>query len=103
MYVASRGLNWKRVDRCGEVVEIERWLADEPVLAYQEPAPARLARWGRRHKPIVAGVAVLLITAVAALSVGILLLEKEQKKTEGQRVLAVASSIERAGTLRASA
>ena len=27
--------------------EIERWLADEPVPAYREPAPARLARWGR--------------------------------------------------------
>ena len=84
-------------------VEIERWLADEPVVAYQEPAPARLARWGRRHKPIVAGAAVLLITAVAALSVGILLLEQEQKKTESQRVLANAKSIEatqRAESLR---
>ena len=40
--------------------DIERWLADEPVLAYREPVPARLARWGRRHKPIVAGAAALL-------------------------------------------
>ena len=48
-------------------LEIERWLADEPVACYREPAPARLARWGRRHKPVVAGAAALLLTAVAAL------------------------------------
>ena len=53
--------------------EIERWLADEPVACYREPAPARVARWGRRHKPIVAGAAALLLTAVAALSAGIIL------------------------------
>ncbi|HZW29083.1 MAG TPA: protein kinase, partial [Isosphaeraceae bacterium] len=65
--------------------EIERWLADEPVAAYPEPALARLSRWGRRHKPIVAGAAALLITAVAALSAGIVLIGREQRKTEAQR------------------
>ena len=65
--------------------EIERWLADEPVHAHREPAPARLARWGRRHKPVVAGAAALLLTAVAALSAGILLIGREQRRTEGQR------------------
>src|SRR5205807_6190360 len=30
--------------------EVERWLADEPVIAYREPLPARIARWARRHK-----------------------------------------------------
>jgi WD40 repeat protein/serine/threonine protein kinase len=70
-------------------IEIERWLADEPVSAYGEPAPVRLARWGRRHKPVVAGVAALLITAVAALSAGIVLLGREQRKTEQQRLAAV--------------
>ena len=40
--------------------EIERWLADEPVAAYREPRWARLARWGRRHRPLVAGAAALL-------------------------------------------
>jgi WD40 repeat protein/serine/threonine protein kinase len=81
--------------------EIERWLGDEPVLAYHEPASARLARWGRRHKPIVAGVAALLVTAVVALSVGLVLLQREQRRTEAQRLdalrqhrLASAKSIE---------
>jgi WD40 repeat protein len=61
--------------------EVERWLADEPVLAYRDPLGARAARWGRRHKPVVAGAAVLLLTAVAALALGIVLLGREQAET----------------------
>ncbi len=73
--------------------DIDRWLADEPVSAYREPLPARLARWGRQHKPVVAGAAALLITAVALLSGGILLLGREQRKTEAQRRHAVQERI----------
>jgi len=65
--------------------EIERWMADEPVLAFQEPVLARLARWGRRHKPIVAGAAVMLLSMVAGLSLTVVLLNQEQRKTEAQR------------------
>jgi WD40 repeat protein/serine/threonine protein kinase len=68
--------------------EIERWMADEPVHADREPAAARLARWGRRHRPIVAGAAALLLTAVAALSAGIVLVGREQRNTEQQRLVA---------------
>src|SRR5262249_1982919 len=45
--------------------------------------------WGRRHKPIVAGAAALLLTAVAALTAGIFLIGHEQRNTEAQRRLAV--------------
>jgi serine/threonine-protein kinase len=49
--------------------DVERWLADERVSAYPEPLPARLARWGRRHRPIAVGAAVsVLITLAGALS-----------------------------------
>ncbi len=68
--------------------DIRRWQADEPVRADREPAPERLARWGRRHRPIVAGAAALLLTAVAALSAGILLVGREQRRTEQQRLVA---------------
>jgi eukaryotic-like serine/threonine-protein kinase len=66
--------------------EIERWLGDEPVLAYREPPSARIGRWGRRHRPVVAGAAALLVTAVVALSASVLLLEREKRRTEEQRV-----------------
>ncbi len=81
--------------------EIGHWLADDPVSAYREPAPARLARWGRRHKSIVTGAAALLITAVVALSAGVILVGREQHRTElqrrradEQRILAIAKSHE---------
>jgi serine/threonine-protein kinase len=57
--------------------EVDRWLADEPVLAYRERWPARLARWGRRHRPLVAGAAALLLTAALA---GIVIANREQKR-----------------------
>ena len=44
--------------------EIQYWLADEPVSVYREPWIARLARWARRHKPWVAGTAVLLFAGL---------------------------------------
>jgi eukaryotic-like serine/threonine-protein kinase len=83
--------------------EIKRWLADEPVACYREPAHARVARWGRTHKPIVTGAAALLLTAVAALTAGIFLLGREQRKTENQRLAAVHQSVlvsEKAEALR---
>ena len=49
------------------------------------PGGHELARWGRRHRPLVASAAVLLVTAVAALSLGILLLGRAQRETEAQR------------------
>jgi WD40 repeat protein/serine/threonine protein kinase len=61
--------------------DVQRWLADDTVSAYREPLPARMRRWARRHKPAVAAVAVLLVTALAALAVGGVLLNREQGRT----------------------
>src|SRR5439155_16065589 len=65
--------------------DLEHWLADEPVKAYPEPRRARLARWARRHKPLMAGAAALLLTAVVALSLGLVLLGKANQAIQGQR------------------
>jgi serine/threonine-protein kinase len=65
--------------------EVQHWLADEPVSCYREPAPVRLARWGRRHKPLVAGAAALLVAAVVALSAGTVLLGRANARIEGER------------------
>jgi eukaryotic-like serine/threonine-protein kinase len=48
--------------------EVQRWLADEPTEAYPESRAARGRRWARRHKPLVAGLAVLLVGAVVSLT-----------------------------------
>jgi WD40 repeat protein/tRNA A-37 threonylcarbamoyl transferase component Bud32 len=49
--------------------DLERWLADDPVTAYEEPRLARFFRQARRHKGkvgIAGGVAVLALTIAAA-------------------------------------
>jgi len=71
--------------------EVRHYLADEPVTAYPEPAFARLARWGRRHRTLVAAAATLLMIAVAGLSVGTVLLSQANARTERQRRLAQAN------------
>ncbi len=71
--------------------EVRHYLADEPVTAYAEPALARLARWGRRHRTLVAAAATLLMIAVAGLSVGTLLLGQANARTERERRLAQAN------------
>jgi serine/threonine-protein kinase len=65
--------------------ELEHWLADEPVAAYREPVLARLGRWGRRHRTLVAGAAALLLTAVVTLGAGMILLSQANTRTEQQR------------------
>ena len=65
--------------------DIERWLADETVNAYPDPLLSRVARAARRHKVATATVAALLIAAVVGLSVGALLLDREQALTAKAR------------------
>jgi serine/threonine-protein kinase len=68
--------------------EVEHYLADEPVSVYAEPLTARLARWARRHRTLVTGLAGLLIATVVGLTVTTLLVSREQARTEQQRRLA---------------
>jgi serine/threonine-protein kinase len=69
--------------------DIEHWMADEPVSAYRDPPLARLARWARRHKTLVASSTALLLAAVVALSAGSVLLERERARTDRERALAL--------------
>ncbi len=71
--------------------DLERWLADERVLAYPEPLNARVRRWGRRHRGWVIGAAVLLITGLISLSTGIVLLANKQAEIKQERNAAIAA------------
>ncbi len=46
--------------------DVERWLADEPVSACVEPWPERAARWMRKRKGLVAGIAIAAAAFVVA-------------------------------------
>jgi serine/threonine-protein kinase len=62
--------------------DIERWLADAPVSVYREPPLVRLGRWVRRHKPLVAALAVLVVCVVIALCVDIVRVGRERAVAE---------------------
>jgi tetratricopeptide (TPR) repeat protein/tRNA A-37 threonylcarbamoyl transferase component Bud32 len=62
--------------------DVDHYLADELVAAYREPASARLRRWGRRHRPVVAGLVVLLVTALAASAVGLAVVGGQMRRTD---------------------
>ena len=47
---------------------MERWTADEPVMAYREPFARRARRWARRHRTAVIGAAAALVASVVGLS-----------------------------------
>jgi serine/threonine-protein kinase len=51
--------------------ELERYLADEPVLAYAEPFHVRARRWLRRHRVFAASIVVGLAVAVPLLTAGL--------------------------------
>jgi tetratricopeptide (TPR) repeat protein/tRNA A-37 threonylcarbamoyl transferase component Bud32 len=54
-----------RYGSCRALVEdIERWMADEPVLAWREPFTRRVRRWAGRHRTFM-GIFATLFLAVA--------------------------------------
>ena len=65
--------------------DIDLWLADEPVGAWPEPAWARAVRRARRHKPIVATAAAILVTTSLALAIGARLVAIERDQATRER------------------
>jgi eukaryotic-like serine/threonine-protein kinase len=49
--------------------DLTKWLADEPVPAYDEPLVARARRWVRHHQRLVAGAAAAVLMAALGLAV----------------------------------
>jgi serine/threonine-protein kinase len=69
--------------------DVERWLADEPVTAYREPARVRIGRWIRRHRTRVAvALATLTMTVVALVVVAVLQAEAGRRLADKNRDLA---------------
>jgi serine/threonine protein kinase len=68
--------------------DIERWLADEHVAAYKEPLRQRLARWERRHKPLVYGTFTVLAITAAGLAVTASVVNQQRRISERAKELA---------------
>lgn len=56
--------------------DIERWMADEPVVAYREPMLRKLRRWAKRHQAVVALAVGLLVAALVTLTVSTALISQ---------------------------
>jgi serine/threonine-protein kinase len=69
--------------------DVQRWLADEPVRAYREPWHVRLGRAARRHKTLVTGLGALLLTAVVALALSTVLINRQKARAEANFQLAL--------------
>jgi serine/threonine protein kinase/tetratricopeptide (TPR) repeat protein len=67
-------------------LEVDRWLADEPVAAYREPWAVKAGRWIKRHKPLVTGAAALLLAAVPLLLLLAANREQARKQSEADKV-----------------
>ncbi len=50
------------------VEDVERWMADERVLAWREPLARRARRWAKRNRTAVTAAAVALVAGVLGLS-----------------------------------
>ncbi|MBI1853195.1 MAG: serine/threonine protein kinase, partial [Planctomycetes bacterium] len=90
--ICQKALAKKKGDRYASASDlakdVQRFLADEPVAAYPEPLTKRLGRWARRHRTLVASAAMLLVTAVVALSVGLEIVAGKQRQIEQARARA---------------
>ncbi len=51
----------------GLAEDLERWLAEEPVLAWREPWSRRARRWARRNRTMVTAAVVALVAGVVGL------------------------------------
>ncbi|MBY0398580.1 MAG: hypothetical protein K2X91_19200, partial [Thermoleophilia bacterium] len=69
--------------------ELQRWLAGEPVEAYDEPIAARVRRWIARHRTSVTAGAAAAAVALVTLGVATVLLAYGRDRERAARVLAV--------------
>jgi formylglycine-generating enzyme required for sulfatase activity/tRNA A-37 threonylcarbamoyl transferase component Bud32 len=85
-----------RYTGAGEVArEVERWLADEPVVAYREPLPVRLVRWARRHRTLTTAAGGVLLTLLGATVLGGLVVRRAKEQAGA---LAQADALPAAGS-----
>ncbi|QEH31636.1 Serine/threonine-protein kinase PknD [Aquisphaera giovannonii] len=68
--------------------EVQRYIADEPVDAYDEPWTRRAARWARKHRTAVAGAAGLLLTGTVALGISTVLIARERTEVVAKEKVA---------------
>jgi serine/threonine protein kinase/tetratricopeptide (TPR) repeat protein len=68
--------------------DVNRWLADEPVAAYPEPAATRVRRWVRRHPRLVTGsAAAMAVAAVSLLAIILVIATSNRRLGDANRTI----------------
>jgi len=71
--ICMRAMAVDPVDRYSDALkladDLERWLADEPVNAYSEPAIIRLRRWVKRHQTFATTAFGIVLVSIVGLTV----------------------------------
>jgi tetratricopeptide (TPR) repeat protein len=62
--------------------DLRRFLDGRPVLARRPGVRERAGRWARRHRPVVASAAVLLVLSVLGLGAGMALVGRERARAQ---------------------
>jgi serine/threonine protein kinase len=80
-----------RYDSAGALkADLERWLADEPVLAWREPLSIRVSRWSRCHRIAVSVVVACSLTALLFLWVATVRAERQARIVANYEIAAEA-------------
>jgi serine/threonine protein kinase/tetratricopeptide (TPR) repeat protein len=86
--IARRAMAPSPTDRYASALDlakdVERWLADEPVTAWREPALARIRRWARKHSRLMTGTIAALVVGSVGLAAGLTAVERQRKLTVAQ-------------------
>ena len=90
--ICLKAMALERRDRYGTVrelaIDLQHWLADEPVVAYPEGRLGRLGRWLRRHRTWTYAAAAALIGITLAATVGMVVVERLRRLEAEARALA---------------
>src|SRR5262249_7767656 len=65
-------------------VDLEHWLADEPVSAWKEPIGVTISRWLSRHRPLMAGAAAAVLAGLITLAAMTLFLTAANQEAREQ-------------------
>ena len=65
--------------------DVERWLADEPVSAWQEPFSIRVRRWMRRHRTLMTASAAVVVVGIILLAIYGYRLDRKNDELQVQR------------------
>ncbi len=72
----------QRYTTAGELADdLRRFVLDQPIRARRQSALESVRKWGRRHQPLVAAAAVLMILSILGLSVATTLIWNEKERT----------------------